>query len=319
MDANPLSVAAVPGPQGFDAWREGFVLKVARLDIAAPDRTTFTASTRVRPLPGAVLAQNWVDPCSLTRTPALVRDGDDAVTLIMCLNGGAEIRFGDDATALLPGQAILLPHHRPSDSIWRPSHTYALRLERDVARRVAPSVEAALWRTTAPGDPSFALLTAYCAQLMAIAGVLPGATATLAGAHIEELTAHLLGRRDAREHAGGSGLRAARFAAIRDDIARNLGQRDLSAATLAARHRLTQRQVQRLFESEGTTFSEYVLDQRLARVRRLLGDPRRTHEKISGLAAEVGFVDLSHFNRAFRRRYGDTPSDVRMAAPGSEM
>jgi transcriptional regulator GlxA family with amidase domain len=132
------------------------------------------------------------------------------------------------------------------------------------------------------------------------------------------LIAHLLGHRDAPERAGGSGLRAARLAAIKDDIARNLGHRDLSASMVAARHQLTQRQVQRLFESEGTTFTEYMLEQRLTRVRRLLGDPRRFHDKISTLAAEAGFLDLSHFNRAFRERFGDTPSGVRMVAPGSD-
>ena len=32
------------------------------------------------------------------------------------------------------------------------------------------------------------------------------------------------------------------------------------------------------------------------------------------MAGEAGFNDLSHFNRAFRRRFGVTPSDVRRAA-----
>ena len=70
-----------------------------------------------------------------------------------------------------------------------------------------------------------------------------------------------------------------------------IDSRDLSAARVAVRHQLTQRQVQRLFESEGTTFTEDVLEQRLTRVRRLLGDPRRAHDKISALAAEAAAID----------------------------
>jgi AraC-like DNA-binding protein len=35
---------------------------------------------------------------------------------------------------------------------------------------------------------------------------------------------------------------------------------------------------------------------------------------ISEIAFDVGFADLSHFNRAFRRRYGMTPSEVRITA-----
>jgi AraC-like DNA-binding protein len=161
------------------------------------------------------------------------------------------------------------------------------------------------------------MLGAYCAQLMALPGALPAAAASLAGAQIQELIAHLAGNRDAIDIAEGSGLRAARLAAIKDDIARNLDRRDLSAAALAARHRMTPRHLQRLFDGEGTTFTEYLLAQRLARVHRLLQDPRRARDKISTLVFEAGFHDLSHFARAFRRRYGVTPSDLRAqcAAP----
>ncbi|RUX33774.1 helix-turn-helix domain-containing protein, partial [Mesorhizobium sp. M7A.F.Ca.CA.002.09.1.1] len=35
---------------------------------------------------------------------------------------------------------------------------------------------------------------------------------------------------------------------------------------------------------------------------------------ITAIAYEAGFNDLSYFNRAFRRRYDATPSDVRAAA-----
>jgi AraC-like DNA-binding protein len=57
-----------------------------------------------------------------------------------------------------------------------------------------------------------------------------------------------------------------------------------------------------------------VLGQRLAQAYRMLSDPRYVDRKISGIAFEAGFGDLSYFNNAFRRRFGMTPSDVREAA-----
>jgi AraC-like DNA-binding protein len=66
-----------------------------------------------------------------------------------------------------------------------------------------------------------------------------------------------------------------------------------------------------LFESDGTTFSRFLLDQRLARAHRMLNNPLPAERTISAIAYEAGFGDLSHFNRAFRRRYGATPSDIR--------
>jgi AraC-like DNA-binding protein len=102
--------------------------------------------------------------------------------------------------------------------------------------------------------------------------------------------------------------------AIQEVIANRLDQPDLSAATIAVRHRIKPRWVQRLFESEGTTFTEYVLAQRLVRAHRLLTDPLYANQKVSTMALDIGFGDLSYFNSAFRRRYGMTPSELRTAA-----
>ena len=64
---------------------------------------------------------------------------------------------------------------------------------------------------------------------------------------------------------------------------------------------------------EGTTFTEYVLARRLAHAHRMLNDPRRAGDKIATIAHDAGFADVSYFNRAFRQRYGDTPSGIRAA------
>jgi AraC-like DNA-binding protein len=80
---------------------------------------------------------------------------------------------------------------------------------------------------------------------------------------------------------------------------------------VAAPPGVTPRYVHKLFEYEGMTYSGFVLAQRLDRVHRMLTDPRCAGHSISALAFEAGFGDLSYFNRAFRRRYGATPSDIR--------
>jgi AraC-like DNA-binding protein len=130
--------------------------------------------------------------------------------------------------------------------------------------------------------------------------------------HVYDLLALMMGAgRDTAAIAESRGLAAARLHAIKQDIDRNLAQPDISVAALAARHRCTARSVQRLFEVEGTTFTEYVLAHRLARAHRQLADPGRQGDKISAVAFDCGFGDLSYFNRVFRRRFGAAPSEVR--------
>jgi AraC-like DNA-binding protein len=45
----------------------------------------------------------------------------------------------------------------------------------------------------------------------------------------------------------------------------------------------------------------------------MLRDSRHRERPVSAIAFACGFGDLSYFNRAFRRRYCATPSDVREA------
>ena len=50
----------------------------------------------------------------------------------------------------------------------------------------------------------------------------------------------------------------------------------------------------------------------------MLTDSRYLQLAIIDIAFAAGFGDVSHFNRMFRRRFGDTPSGVRVAATPAE-
>ncbi len=127
-------------------------------------------------------------------------------------------------------------------------------------------------------------------------------------AHLYELVATRVGGVEA---AVAMEARDARLAAIKADILAHLSHRDLNLTTVAARHALSPRSLQRLFVREGMTFSQFVLAQRLARAYRLLTDPLHANRTVSTIAFASGFGDLSHFNRNFRRRYGVSPSQLR--------
>ena len=82
---------------------------------------------------------------------------------------------------------------------------------------------------------------------------------------------------------------------------------------MAKRQKISDSYIRKLFESEGTSFTQYVLARRLGRARRMLTDPRWAERSIASIAFDAGFGDLSHFNKMFKRLYGATPSDVRRA------
>jgi AraC-like DNA-binding protein len=130
--------------------------------------------------------------------------------------------------------------------------------------------------------------------------------------HILDLVGLCLGAdKDAAHVAKRRGLAAARLEAIKADILRALGTSELDLERVAARHRISSRYVQHLFERAGTSFTSFVLEERLRMAYRLLRDPANRWRKVSDIAAAAGFPDVSYFNRAFRARFGATPTDVR--------
>ena len=180
-------------------------------------------------------------------------------------------------------------------------------------------LEGAYGRAIPASNPALRLLVSYVDILEEAGTFAAPELRRQVVVHIHDLIALAIGAtRDAAEIARNRAGRAARLRAIKTDIANCLDQPDLSVATIAARHRIKPRWVQRLFEGEETTFTKYVLAQRLVRAHRLLTDPRRASQKISTISLDAGFSDLSYFNRAFRRHYGVAPSELRAAAKSDD-
>lgn len=98
---------------------------------------------------------------------------------------------------------------------------------------------------------------------------------------------------------------------IKADIEVRLSQRDLSLTGFATARGVTVRHLQKLFEAEGRTFSDYVLERRLERARQLLMNFATAPRPISTIAFDLGFGDLSYFNRTFKKRFGVTPRETR--------
>lgn len=91
---------------------------------------------------------------------------------------------------------------------------------------------------------------------------------------------------------------------IRAFIADNALDPTLDPAVVARTHHISLRLLQGLFADEGSSPARFIRDRRLDHARALLdaGSP------ISRAGTLSGFSDLGTFTRAFRRRFGCTPS-----------
>jgi AraC-like DNA-binding protein len=239
---------------------------------------------------------------------------DDDLWLNLTLAGqravwhcGREAVFGD-------GEALLSTGSQASRNAFSDTRFISFRVPFKPIAALVPDVEDHLCRPIRRDVEALRLLAGYGGALMEDACSSPEMQ-RLVTTHVYDLVALALGAgRDTARVAAARGGQAARLRTIKADIEDNLERADLSPATLAARHRMPLRYLQRLFEADGIACTEYVLKRRLARAHQLLREPQSFERPIRAVALAAGFSHLSRFNRAFRLRFGQTPSDVRAQA-----
>lgn len=308
-----FSSAMLPERDRVPAFREAFGRELVRCDFE-PLEWPFHADMTLRDLPGLGIASVGHSQMRVGRTQSLLTDGDDALVLQITKAGGTAAQSGREAE-VRPGDAVLTTNEQVFQFTGvRASNCVILSLSRSVLRPLLSDFDTVLLRPV-PSDTSALILLKRYLGIFDEGQALTSELVRLAVGHVYDLVAAALGAtRDAIEIGNGRGVRAARLRAMKTYIAERMSSGSLTVDAVAARHDVTPRYVQILFEAEGTTFSEFLLGQRLQRAHRLLLNPAFDSQKIAAIAFDVGFNDLSYFNRTFRKQFGATPSDLRATA-----
>lgn len=254
-------------------------------------------------------------PVRATRTAEFVQDGDGDFRLLRADGAGYQyVSNGIEEFVADGHSAFLFNGVVGSVRYVGACRVTALRVRRaDIANAIRGFDDRAIRRV---GDQTaLRLLDAYTDVLRRQGPADDPVLAAQVANHLTDLVTLALGASgDAAEIARGRGARAARLAAVKRDILLDLGSADLTIGAIAARNGITPRYLRMLFESEDTSFTDFVLEQRLARAHRMMRDARYADRMISTIAFAAGFGDLSYFNRAFRRRFAMTPSEARAQA-----
>lgn len=247
------------------------------------------------------------------------RDGSDDLFLGVNLAGSSIATQGRREATLRTGDAILLSDAGGPFTLIRPTGVrfIGVRVPRRVIAPLIVGADNAPIRLIPRGTEAVRLMTRYVGAMLDVEVLTSTEVCRVVVTHLHDLVALSVGAtREGAAMARARGVRAARLQAIKADITSNLVDETLAMATVAARHGVTPRYVHKLFEDEGVTYTQFVMQHRLDRALRMLRDPRYAGRRISDIAYDVGFGDLSYFNRAFRRRYSATPSEIRNTRPG---
>lgn len=306
-----FSTDAFAANDRIEAWRALFGHTICQTDIEPLPDAEFRSDVMLRALPGLGMASGFCSGARYWRPNRLIVDDD----LIFVVNhAGTDLAdMAGRQAEVKAGEAVLVTTGAAGGVINKAATRFTtLRMPRAVLGPALPDVHAAMVRPVAADNPALNLLLNYISVLEDRNAMQTGEQRGMIVSNVHDLIALCLGATpDATVRAKWGGVAAARLRAIKAEIGAAVTAHEVDARAIAARHRITPRYLQMLFEREGTTFSEFVLTERLAAAHRMLSDPELSRQTISDIALGVGFRDISYFNRTFRRAFGATPSDVR--------
>lgn len=303
-----FSTADIAERERVSAWCDYWGQRVFGTAAEPTTDAPFAAEVSVRNLSGLRVLTTDTSPIRVIRSSESAKDGRDCLGLVVCSRpiaasqAGREIslRIGD-ATLLSTGDASVLESHQAARfrCILVDRHMLPLAPDRDRLARDPISSR----------DPLLRLLLSYLDIVLGDASMGEDEL-NLAGVHMRDLLGLLIGKGGDARHFSTS-IRVAALARLRRFVAANYHDPGLSIQDAARRFDLSVRQIQRLFAADDTSFRDYLLEQRLNAVYRTLTDFRQHDRRISDIAWQAGFNDISYFNRCFRKRYGASPSEMR--------
>ena len=305
-----ISTDVVPGRDRYSFWRDVVCRTGAKTDFDTVHRDDFKGAVRVRSVGSVNLIDFRGSQATYFRSRSICSTADDRFFLIRRRTGRGQY-CSPESEGSIPVNGFIHTHATQAGSLHceEGGEFQILHVPGLLVRPMITEAEA-IKGICGPDSPEVRLLTGYV-DLVAGAGTADAAMQSLIARHIADL--FVAATRPASDVMQGmleNSARAAKLRLAKAWIEQELSYPRLNAARVGAKLSVSGRTVQSLFEAEGRTFSEYVRERRLQYALRKLRDPRCT-QRISQIAFEAGFVDLSHFNRCFRGRFGDTPSGVR--------
>ncbi|MCP3465940.1 AraC family transcriptional regulator [Bradyrhizobium sp. CCGUVB23] len=272
----------------------------------------FQCALQADPLDGAVAIDFQTSDVRASRNARQASRGDDRVTIQICDRGSLRIEQQASAFDVTPGHAAIVRNDLAGQiDFTQDARIQLLYMDKALVRPLLRSD----WSRTAlhiPATPSLRLLRSWLANRAEVELSSDRTLRALYVQHTADLVAMILGpHSDAEALLEGRGIKAARLKAIIKAIRHNAVRPELSAEQVGRSLGISERYVRVLLEETGKTFSEHLTEERLQHARRLLSAPHLTNHTIAEIAMMSGFSDISHFNRSFRRRFGDTPTGVR--------
>ena len=309
-----FSTDDLPGRHRQEIVQEVIGRSIMGVDISPLADMPMRSELSVQSVPGLNVITSVSTGLRVARTRGMLADGSDDLVLAIQQDGVTiATQRGREVTARA-GTVLLQSRAEPGQaSFLRASRATGVAFPRAALAPLVSDLDNAVMRPLGMGSEALTLLIGYLRELANGNALAHPELRRLALRHVYDLAALVIGTgRDATMVARSRGLRAARLRAILEAIQSGFADPAFSVQPIARRLGLSPRYIQDLLQESGASFTDRVLELRLQRAAAMLRDPAHDALKIIDIAYACGFNDVSYFNRCFRRRYGASPTELRL-------
>lgn len=313
-DVVMLRTSELDTAEGRDEWRNTLGSVYCEMDVAWPVGQGLDAEWGGRPFGDLHVSTIRCSEQTVIRSPAMIRS-DPTEDFLVCLitDGAVTVEQGRRTTKLRPGGFAFLELGEPFvfDSpddfeqvvVRVPGQMISGRLPDAYANRFTG-------REFGPSSGPAGIVGSLLKQIATSASPIPPpASASFATSTVDILTATILAELPAERRE--ESFRAQDLARIQHVIADNLHDVDFSLTDLASLSGMSARNVQKLVATTGTTPMAWLYAARIERAKCLL---MSTGQSVAEVSECVGFRDVSHFSRLFRKQVGVSPGRFRASS-----
>jgi AraC-like DNA-binding protein len=312
LEHTRLTTETLAASKRLPFWRDVVCDTFVELECESADRDQFFGSVTNKTF--GDIQFSHVESCSqhVARTRSKISHSDKDYFLLSLQTQGRGLISQDGRSALLhPGDFAMYDTTAPYDLSFEegfsqvvlrlPRHLVTCRLadaERLTARRIL-------------GDRGTGLLASnFLRQLYSSIDIIdPFSLARLHASALDLMVTALA------EQCGRAGRVSESHVRLRQRICAyidaHLDDARLNCEVIASAHHISERYLRKIFETSSMSVSEWIWSRRLNQAKRDLTDPLRAHLSVTAIGYDAGFKDPGHFSRAFKSKFGSTPSAYR--------
>jgi len=308
-----FSTRGLPERMRIPMWREEFGRRIVRVDIEPSSSGPFQAEATLQAVQGLRTLAWQGSAMRFKRSQANIVDGDDSIGIVVCSPYRSQLSQRGQEIELRAGDAIALLHSEPAIVSYAEGLQFGLSVPRDALTPRVTNVDCLAMRPISRRTEALRLLMTYLKSALKERALAAPKLRDTVVTHIHDLVALAISECAPLGESSASAVVAARHSAALDHIAAHFQDPELSLEVVARCQGISPRYLQYLMTSSGTSFTECVNELRLQRAFALLIEPHGGARRICDIALDVGFSDISHFNRLFRTRFGVSPRGARDA------